>query len=62
MNGKFLSLARSYWDREDYEVANLANALGVHHRRSYTIITQLGVPPPINKCSRTSAENGCWWH
>jgi len=41
-------LAAAYWDSCDREVANLANALGEHLKRLFTIMEEAGVEPTNN--------------
>jgi transposase len=52
IKSKFRSLAVSYWDSCDREVANLANALGEHFERLFTFLEEPGVEPTNNSVER----------
>jgi len=52
-------LAVAYWDSCDREVANLANALGEHLKRLFTILEEAGVEPTNNAAEQaTAADEG----
>ena len=51
----------AYWDSCDREVANLANALGEHLKRLFTILEEAGVEPTNNAAEqalRTAVQRG----
>jgi transposase len=52
IKSKFRSLAVSYWDSGDREVANLANAIGEHFERLFTFLEEPGVEPTNNAVER----------
>jgi transposase len=52
IKSKFRSLAVSYWDSCDREVANLANAIGEHFERLFTFLEEPGVEPTNNSAER----------
>jgi len=52
IKSKFRSLAISYWDSCDREVANLANAFGEHFERLFTFLEEPGVEPTNNSAER----------
>ena len=52
IKSKFRSLAVSYWDSCDREVANLANAIGEHFERLFTFLEEPGVEPTNNAVER----------
>ena len=48
IKSKFRSLAMSYWDSYDREVANLASAFGEHLERLFTFLEEPGIEPTNN--------------
>ncbi len=52
IRSKFRSLAVSYWDSYDREVANLANAFGQHLDRLFCFLEESGVEPTNNAAER----------
>lgn len=52
IRNKFRSLAESYWDSYDNDVANLANAFGEHHERLFCFLFHGGVEPTNNRAER----------
>ena len=60
IKSKFWSLAESYWDSSDREVANLANAFGKHFDRLFTFLEKPGVEPTNNKAERALRRAVQW--
>jgi transposase len=52
IRAKIHTLAESYWDSYDKEVANLANAFGEHHQRLFVFLFHSGVEPTNNRAER----------
>jgi len=52
IRSRFRSLAVSYWDSYDREVANLANAFGEHFHRLFCFLDEPGVEPTNNTVER----------
>jgi transposase len=60
IKSKFRSLAVSYWDSHDRDVANLANAFGEHPERLFTFLEEPGVEPTNNKAERALRRAVQW--
>ena len=60
IKSKFRSLAVSYWDSHDRDVANLANAFGEHLERLFTFVEEPGVEPTNNKAERALRRAVQW--
>ena len=52
IKSKFWSLAVTYWNSYDKEVANLANAFGEHYDRLFCFLEEAGVDPTNNVVER----------
>ena len=60
IKSKFRSLAVAYWDSCDREVANLANALGEHLKRLFTILEEAGVESTNNAAEQALSTAVQW--